>query len=197
MNWEAVVIFLFGLEALQQQFPGPPRLLSLLCPYQVPTTRLILAPTEINLFPFFSQYSVGPGKILFYWNVIFQFARTVFLCTVFGYTLLGSQLPPGVVAPFPTAAASLKILLPLKCEYVKSQVWLISCHKVSQRRGQEFLNRTVEKGKDAYSRLQTCTCWGGWCRWWWGCRWLRTRSANHKSMWQRNGIWSLSLESEG
>ncbi len=53
------------------------------------------------------------------------------------------------------------------------------------------------KKKDAYSRLQACNCWGGWWRWWWGCWWMRTRSANHKSIWQRNGIWSLSLESEG
>ncbi len=50
------------------------------------------------------------------------------------------------------------------------------------------------KKKDAYSGLQTCSCWGGWWWWWWGCWWMRTRSANHKSMWQRNGIWSLSLE---
>ncbi len=53
------------------------------------------------------------------------------------------------------------------------------------------------KRKDAYSRLQSCSCWGEWWRWWWGCWRMRTRSANHKSMWQRNGICYLSPESEG
>ncbi len=81
MSWEAAMIFLFGLEALQQEFPGPP----VYCLFSVPATRLLLAPTEIKLFPFISLYSVGPGKIPFRWNVVFQFFHTVFLWTVFGH----------------------------------------------------------------------------------------------------------------
>ncbi len=61
----------------------------------------------------------------------------------------------------------------------------------------QFTKRNRAQRLSAYSRLQSCSCRGVWCRGWWGCWWMRTRRANHKSMWQRNGICSLSPESEG
>ncbi len=55
----------------------------------------------------------------------------------------------------------------------------------------------VEKRKDAYSRLQSCSCRRWWCRYWWSCRWVRNKRANHKSMWQRYGVWGLGLLRRG
>ncbi len=55
---------------------------------------------------------------------------------------------------------------------------------------------SIEKRKDAYSMLQSWSCRRGRCRSWWRCRWMRTRIANHRSMWQRLGILGLSLGSE-
>jgi hypothetical protein len=43
---------------------------------------------------------------------------------------------------------------------------------------------------------KSLSCRRVWCRGWWGRWWMRTRRANHKSMWQRYGVWGLSPESE-
>ncbi len=53
------------------------------------------------------------------------------------------------------------------------------------------------KKKDAYSMLQSWSCRRGWCWGWWSQWWVRTRIANHRSVWQRYGISGLSLKNEG
>jgi hypothetical protein len=40
--------------------------------------------------------------------------------------------------------------------------------------------------------LQSWNCRRVWCQGWWGRLWMKTRRANHKSMWQRYGVWGLS-----
>jgi hypothetical protein len=36
---------------------------------------------------------------------------------------------------------------------------------------------------------QSWNCRWGWCRHRWRCRWMRTRIASHRSVWQGNGVW--------
>jgi hypothetical protein len=57
-----------------------------------------------------------------------------------------------------------------------------------------------EKKHHGYKKKRTLTLnFGCCCRregWWrWRCRWMRTRHADHKSMWQRFGVWGLSSKS--
>ncbi len=39
-----------------------------------------------------------------------------------------------------------------------------------------------------YSMLQSWTCSGGWCHRRCRCRWVRTKTADHRSVWQRDGV---------
>ncbi len=50
---------------------------------------------------------------------------------------------------------------------------------------------TVEEGKALTLGSRICCC-RRWCWWRWRCRWVRTRRANHKSMWQRYSVWGLN-----
>ncbi len=58
--------------------------------------------------------------------------------------------------------------------------------------GQTKAPRLKRKMLTLGSRICCCGMLCCWC--WWRCRWLRTRHANHKSIWQRFGVWGLNLK---
>ncbi len=53
---------------------------------------------------------------------------------------------------------------------------------------------TTDKKERTLTINSRCCCRReGW--WWWRCRWMRTRHADYKSMWQCFGVWGLSSKS--
>ncbi len=78
--------------------------------------------------------------------------------------------------------------------YSKRESWkaALCLTETGQKAAHQRKSTTDKKARTLTLNSGCCCRREGW--WWWLWRWVKTRRADHKSMWQRFGVWGLSLK---
>jgi hypothetical protein len=82
-----------------------------------------------------------------------------------------------------------------KAKTVESAVWCLLT-RLDDGDSQQVTGTSRTTGSK-YSMLQSWNCRRGWCCRRWRCRWVRTTITDHRSVWQRCGIWGLAQKTSG